>query len=115
METILQVIGRRLREARRVQGMSLTDVEAISDRAWKASAVGSYERGERSLPIDKFFDLCSFYDIAPERILATGKPSSVSEALSADDRLTEKQKRHITDLMQEFRVLNDSAGRQNWA
>lgn len=56
-------IGRRLREVRRQQRLSLRDVEEASHGRLKASAVGSYERGTRALDVTRLRELAEFYRI----------------------------------------------------
>lgn len=62
-------LGERLRLARRSRGWSLTDVEVISTGEFKASVVGAYERGERSLTVHRLVRLASVYAIPIESLL----------------------------------------------
>jgi transcriptional regulator with XRE-family HTH domain len=56
-------VGQRLRNVRRIRGLSLDDVERESGGKWSASAVGAYERGFRNLSLPRLRDLASFYDV----------------------------------------------------
>src|SRR4051794_1927500 len=56
-------VGQRLRNVRRIRGLSLDDVERESGGRWSASAVGAYERGFRNLSLPRLRDLASFYDV----------------------------------------------------
>lgn len=66
------LLGARLRRVRQQQGLSLHEVEERSDGELKASVVGAYERGERSVSIPRLQRLASFYrvpvvELLPER------------------------------------------------
>ena len=62
-------VGERLREVRTGRGWSLQDVERISDGAWKAAVVGSYERGDRNITASRLLALAEFYGVAPSAVL----------------------------------------------
>src|ERR1700730_1788188 len=55
--------GERLRDIRRQQGLSLQAVEATSDREFKASVLGAYERGERIISVLRLQRLARFYAV----------------------------------------------------
>jgi transcriptional regulator with XRE-family HTH domain len=52
-----KTLGARLRAIRTQQGLSLHGVEEKSRGRWKAVVVGSYERGDRSVTVQKLVDL----------------------------------------------------------
>jgi transcriptional regulator with XRE-family HTH domain len=54
-------VGRRLRQVRRLRGLSLDEVERESGGRWSASALGAYERGFRNLTLPKLRELAGFY------------------------------------------------------
>ena len=58
MPTYNEMVGERLRSIRRQRGLSLQDVQKLSDQEFKASVVGAYERGEApwKLLFDKLGD-----------------------------------------------------------
>lgn len=56
-------LGQRLRAARRQRGWSLGEVEAKTDGEFKASVVGAYERGERSISVQRFVRLAESYSV----------------------------------------------------
>ncbi len=70
-----ELLGDRLRRVRQQQGLSLHEVEARSRGDLKASVVGAYERGERSVSITRLHRLAEFYRVP------------VSELLPVEDRL----------------------------
>jgi transcriptional regulator with XRE-family HTH domain len=71
-ERYAELLGDRLRRVRQQQGLSLHEVEARSAGELKASVVGAYERGERSVSIPRLQRLAGFYrvpvaELLPER------------------------------------------------
>jgi transcriptional regulator with XRE-family HTH domain len=64
-----QVLGKRLRAARRRRGWSLHEVEAQSGDEFKASVLGAYERGERTLSVARLFSLAELYGVNPAHVL----------------------------------------------
>jgi transcriptional regulator with XRE-family HTH domain len=54
-------VGSRLRQVRRLRGLSLDEVERESGGRWSASALGAYERGFRNLTLPKLRELADFY------------------------------------------------------
>ena len=54
-------VGGRLLAVRQTKGWTLLDVERRS--GWSASAVGSWERGARTLSVPRLHEVAAFYDI----------------------------------------------------
>lgn len=67
--TFNERIGSRMREARKITKVSLSEVERYTRGEFKASVVGAYERGERAMTVERFVGLCKIYRAFPERIL----------------------------------------------
>jgi transcriptional regulator with XRE-family HTH domain len=65
-----QAVGRELRRVRLERHLTLDDVRRLSSGRFKPSALGSYERAERVLSIDRFCDLARLYRFPADRILA---------------------------------------------
>lgn len=66
----LRTVGEELRRARRDAGLALRDLNQRSGHEFKASAVGGYERGERSISLDRFCRLAALYGVTPDSLLA---------------------------------------------
>ncbi len=64
-----RAVGARLRAIRQQQGLSLHGVEQRSDGAWKAVVVGSYERGDRAISVQRLSELAEFYGIPVSELL----------------------------------------------
>src|ERR1019366_6847566 len=62
-------LGARLRAIRTQQGLSLHGVEEKSRGRWKAVVVGSYERGDRSVTVQKLAELAEFYGVPVSELL----------------------------------------------
>lgn len=69
-----KTLGARLRAIRIQQGLSLHGVEEKSRGRWKAVVVGSYERGDRAVTVQKLAELAEFYRIPVTELLPVGMP-----------------------------------------
>jgi transcriptional regulator with XRE-family HTH domain len=67
---ILTQVGRALRRARQARDLTLRDVGERSNGGFKPTAVAGYERGERSISLERFCELSELYEMAPERLLS---------------------------------------------
>ena len=66
-------LGARLRAIRTQQGLSLHGVEKKSKGRWKAVVVGSYERGDRAVTVQKLAELADFYGVPVSELLPEGR------------------------------------------
>lgn len=71
-------LGERLRRVRLQQHRSLHDVERASAGAIKASVLGAYERGERSVSLPRLCQLAEFYRLPVEQLLPAPEPTAAS-------------------------------------
>ncbi|QBI20587.1 transcriptional regulator [Egibacter rhizosphaerae] len=62
-------LGNRLRAIRQQQGLTLQQVEELSEGKWKAVVVGSYERGDRAVSVAKLAELGEFYNVPVSELL----------------------------------------------
>ena len=58
-----ELVGARLRSIRKQRGLSLQDVQRLSNGEFKAAVVGAYERGERSLSLPRLQRLAAFFQV----------------------------------------------------
>ena len=84
----LKEIRRRIRAARLSLGWSLADFEIHSGGTVTAVAMGSYERGTRTLSINKLLVICDILQISPIHILAPAQELTTADSSG----------RHIYDL-----------------
>ncbi|MBA3232757.1 MAG: transcriptional regulator [Propionibacteriales bacterium] len=68
-ETYAKALGMRLRAIRQQQALSLQGVEEKSDGHWKAVVVGSYERGDRAITVQRLSELANFYSVPVNELL----------------------------------------------
>ena len=64
-------LGEHLRKLRRQKGLSLLDVQSLSDGAFKASVMGAYERGERAISALRLAALADLYRLPLQAMLPT--------------------------------------------
>jgi transcriptional regulator with XRE-family HTH domain len=67
-------LGARLRAIRQQQGLSLQGVEEKSNGRWKAVVVGSYERGDRAVTVNRLAEIADFYRVPVSELLPEGTP-----------------------------------------
>lgn len=67
-----QELGARLRQIRQQKGYSLSAVEARSNEEFKASVLGAYERGERTIGVARLKRLAEHYRVPLEQLLPEG-------------------------------------------
>ena len=74
-----RALGARLRGIRTQQGLSLHGVEEKSEGRWKAVVVGSYERGDRAVTVQRLAELADFYGVPVQALLPDAAPTGSSE------------------------------------
>ncbi len=80
MATYAEQVGERLRNIRLQKELSLHDVEQGSNKEFKASVLGAYERGERSISVPRLQRLAMFYDVPVDHLLPRlGPPPGAGE------------------------------------
>jgi transcriptional regulator with XRE-family HTH domain len=72
--TYARHVGERLRNIRRQQGLSLQAVEEQSEREFKASVLGAYERGERIISVLRLQRLARLYGVPVDQLLPKMSP-----------------------------------------
>ena len=75
-----KALGQRLRAIRMQQGLSLHGVEDKSEGRWKAVVVGSYERGDRAVTVQRLAELADFYGVPISELL----PDAPAAAAAAE-------------------------------
>ena len=74
-----RALGSRLRAIRTQQGMSLHGVEERSTGRWKAVVVGSYERGDRAVTVQRLAELADFYGVPVGALLPDAAAGTLVE------------------------------------
>lgn len=99
-------VGDRLRAIRRQKRLSLHDVEAASDSEFKASVLGAYERGERSISVPRLHRLAGFYDVPVDQLLPSDDEGG--EVIDLTDRALARQGEN--QLVLDLQMLSDLGG-----
>ena len=79
MSDYAKALGSRLRAIRTQQGLSLHGVEEKSQGRWKAVVVGSYERGDRAVTVQRLAELADFYGVPVSELLPEGVAVAAAE------------------------------------
>ena len=77
MATYNEQVGKRLRSIRKQRGLSLQDVQRLSEQEFKAAVLGAYERGERSLSLPRLQRLATFYGVPVNQMLPQDEGAEV--------------------------------------
>lgn len=103
MDNFDHLLGERLRAARKRRGWSLNEVERRSGQEFKSSVLGAYERGERSISVQRLHRLSQIYivDVAqliPEAAAENGEETVIDlDAMtSADETVSEAIDRFLS-------------------
>ena len=70
IEIKLGELQSRLRTVRIAKGLTLSQVSALSEGSISAIALGSYERGDRSLSTEKLFAISNIYQIPVAELMS---------------------------------------------
>lgn len=76
MSTSLTEVQKNLRIIRKSKGLTLHKVELLSNGMHKAVVVGSYERGSRSISVDRLISLSILYDVPVSDFFGLPTPAS---------------------------------------
>lgn len=87
--TYAEMVGDRLRNIRLQKGLSLHDVELSSNKEFKASVLGAYERGERSISVPRLQRLARFYQVPVDHLLPRD-PQDEEPAVAMADGIPDK-------------------------
>lgn len=111
----IEVIASSIRRIRKEKGLTLKDVEALSHGKWKAVVIGSYERCDRALSLNKAVALANFYQVPLDDLLGL----SNNNAKRSDGRIVfdlrkvrDSQESSLIPL-QRF-LKNISTSRRDW-
>ena len=85
MASYAEQVGERLRNIRLQKGLSLHDVEERSGKEFKASVLGAYERGERSVSVPRL-RLAIFYGVPVDHLLPRMGPEAAEARPAAPTR-----------------------------
>jgi transcriptional regulator with XRE-family HTH domain len=115
----IKAIAASLRQIRKQKGYTLKAVEKLSLGKWKAVVVGSYERQDRALSLNRAIGLARFYQVPLDQLLGLTNPvenlGSNSDALVVDLRraLGNPPRENSEEIFQKF-LTSICSKRRDW-
>lgn len=103
-------VGARLRAVRRQKRLSLQAVEAASGQEFKASVLGAYERGERSISVPRLQRLARLYDVPVDQLLPQDGAGAGGERGGAQRTAPRPGSRGGSKVAIDLAKLNESRG-----
>src|SRR5207245_11224313 len=61
--------GARLRNLRRLRGLTLLQIEMLSSKALKGSLLAAYERGDRNVSVTRLHQIATLYNVPVSELL----------------------------------------------
>lgn len=74
-------VHKNLRKIRKSKGLTLHQVEALSNGVHKVPVIGSYERGNRTISVNKLIALAEFYEVPVTEFFGGSDIDKKAEAL----------------------------------
>ena len=118
MSDYAKALGARLRAIRTQQGLSLHGVEDKSDGRWKAVVVGSYERGDRAVTVQRLSELADFYGVPVNELLPEGHtpiatPEAAARIIIDLEQLSSVPREHSAPLARYAKTIQSQRGDYN--
>ena len=117
-----ELVGDKLRRMRQERGLSLQEVCERSGGSFVVSTLSAYERGKRSLSLERLSELAAIYGQSPTSILDLDSDSSLRRSttrgtplridLCGLDRLTPEERRPLESYLAFLRDLRNDPGRE---
>lgn len=106
-------LGSRLRAIRRMQGLTLADVEERSQGVWKAVVIGSYERGDRAVTVSRLSELADFYGVPIGHLLPSSAERPGGDRVTVDLVALERAGPEFATLVRYVRRIQQERGDYN--
>jgi transcriptional regulator with XRE-family HTH domain len=117
-----ELVGEKLRRMRQERGLSLQEVCVRSGGSFVVSTLSAYERGKRSLSLERLSELAAIYGQSPTSVLDLDSDSSIRRAstggsplrISLDqlDKLAPEERRPLESYLAFLRELRNDPGRE---
>jgi transcriptional regulator with XRE-family HTH domain len=105
-----QAVGSRLRAVRRQKRLSLQAVEKASSEEFKASVLGAYERGERTISVPRLQRLAQIYDVPVDQLLPSDSTDPLSRASQIGAIRAKTPGRHPRKITVDLARVNEARG-----
>ncbi|HLI45523.1 MAG TPA: transcriptional regulator [Acidimicrobiales bacterium] len=105
-----QAVGYRLRAVRRQKRLSLQAVEKASGEEFKASVLGAYERGERTISVPRLQRLAQIYDVPVDQLLPSDSSNPLNRASQLGSARTNGNDRRNRKVTIDLVRLNEARG-----
>lgn len=117
-----ELVGEKLRRLRQERGLSLQEVCARSGGSFVVSTLSAYERGKRSLSLERLSELAAIYGQSPTTILdIDGEPDFQHRSLASNgplrinldslERLGPEERRPLETYLSFLRQLRNDPAR----
>lgn len=99
-ENQLEVLHLRLRKIRESKGWSLAQAANATHGEITAMALGSYERGDRSIAAHKLITLAKIYSVPVSELFSSNKEQPTNKTVTLDiRRLATSEKAHLRKVL----------------
>jgi transcriptional regulator with XRE-family HTH domain len=110
----IEEIASSLRKIRKSKGWTLKEVEEASGGRWKAVVIGSYERCDRALSLNKAISLANFYNVPLDELLGLhSRDTSKGDRITLDIRRVRESRENSLKPLQGF-VQTICSSRRDW-
>jgi transcriptional regulator with XRE-family HTH domain len=113
----VELVGEKLRRLRQDRALSLQEVCDRSGGSFVVSTLSAYERGKRSLSLERLLELAEIYGLAPTSLLEVDDNSELMGSLNRNrplrlrlenlQRLTEDERRPLENYLAFLRNLRN--------
>jgi transcriptional regulator with XRE-family HTH domain len=118
----VELVGEKLRRLRQDRGMSLQEVCERSGGSFVVSTLSAYERGKRSLSLERLYELAAIYGQSPMSILDVEDDPEFQRALTRNgplrirleslERLSQEERRPLETYLAFLRQLRNDPARE---
>jgi transcriptional regulator with XRE-family HTH domain len=110
----IEDLAASIRRIRKSRGWTLKEVEEKSNGKWKAVVIGSYERCDRALSLNKAIALAAFYKVPLEELLGITPPTqALNERITFDIRRVKDSREESLKALQRF-ITTVCGARRDW-
>ena len=115
MDGYSRKVGARLRSLRKQRGLTLQQVEVLSNKRLKGSLLAAYERGDRNISVTRLHQIATLYSVPvnqllPEEVEGAGEPAlpaklaiDLNQLQGLPERQSSILSRHVSHLQQQRR------------